>query len=105
MKISYPIMIKRLVKLTLLQDEVETFLSIFNDSKNKVKSFPGCLHLELLRDVDNPAVMFTLSHWESLDALNKYRNSEFFKNTWSKTRLLFAAKASAWSVEVLGEPV
>jgi len=60
--------------------------------------------MELLRQVNNPNVLFTLSHWENEDALNAYRASELFADTWKKTKALFAEKAEAWSTEVLDKP-
>ena len=55
-------------------------------------------HLELWQDSANPAIFFTYSHWESEAHLNHYRFSEFFKDTWGKTKALFADKPQAWSV-------
>lgn len=43
--------------------------------------------------------MFTLSHWESEENLEQYRQSELFKSTWAKTKVLFREKAQAWTLE------
>jgi heme-degrading monooxygenase HmoA len=58
----------------------------------------------LLRFTDDPRVLFTLSIWENPEALEAYRRSELFQNTWAKTKALFAEKAEAWSVEVADAP-
>ncbi len=95
-------MVKRIVKLTFRTELVPDFMAIFEESKDKIRALDGNLHLELLRDLAQPNVLFTLSFWENEEALERYRQSEFFKNTWERTRALFAEKAAAWTVEVSG---
>lgn len=92
-------MLIRIVKMTFIPEKTGDFLDVFNSSKEKIRNFEGCKNLELLRDVNNRSVYFTYSHWESEAALENYRNSELFKSTWEKTKILFASKAEAWSVE------
>lgn len=95
-------MIKRIVKLTFRPDAVETFLNeVFEPSKARIRAFPGCQRMELLRQTTQPNVLFTLSHWDSEDALEQYRQSDLFQSTWAKTKVLFAERAEAWSVEVI----
>ena len=94
-------MIKRIVKLTFREEEIETFQKIFEESKELIQDFEGCLHLELLQGINEPAIFFTYSFWESEGALNNYRHSELFRKTWSKTKVLFAGKPEAWSVSMI----
>lgn len=94
-------MIKRLVKLTFRPDKIQDFKQIFEESKEKIKNTEGCLHLELLNDITHPHIFFTLSYWENEAALAGYRQSELFKSTWAKTKVLFADKPEAWSTVVL----
>lgn len=91
-------MITRIVKLTFRLEEVENFKVIFAEVNSKIRNFEGCNHLIGYQDILNPAVFFTYSKWESEALLNNYRNSELFKTTWAKTKILFAAKPEAWSV-------
>ena len=85
-------------------DQVDTFLAdVFEHSKASIRAFPGCIHMELLRRLDAPNVLFTLSFWENEAALETYRQSELFQDTWRKTKALFADKAEAWSVEVIDQ--
>ena len=95
-------MVKRTVKLTFRAELVPDFMSIFEESKEKIRAFDGNLHLELLRDLAQPNVLFTLSFWENEQALENYRASELFNTTWARTKALFAEKAAAWTVEVVG---
>ena len=96
-------MIKRIVKMTFCEDGVETFLrDVFEQSKDRIRAFPGCRHMELLRNLSSPNVLFTLSIWDDEAALEAYRQSDLFQTTWAKTKILFAEKAEAWSVEVIG---
>ena len=93
-------MIKRIVKMTFRPEAVPAFLAIFEESKALIRAFEGCQHLELLRDTGQPNILFTLSHWQSGAALDAYRQSDLFLATWKKTKVLFAEKAEAWSVEI-----
>lgn len=92
-------MITRIVKLTFDKKNVPDFIKIFNDSKNQIRNFEGCKHLALYHDINNTNVFFTYSIWEGPEYLEKYRNSELFKNTWAQTKILFSAKPEAWSLE------
>ena len=92
-------MIIRMVRMTFQEDKTEEFQEIFNSSKDKIRAMAGCSHLELLRDINQPNIFMTHSHWESEKALNNYRDSELFRSTWAKTKILFADKPLAFSVE------
>ncbi len=92
-------MIIRIVKMTFEPEKVNGFLKIFGASKHLIRNMDGCLHLELLNDINSANIFFTYSHWVSENDLNNYRNSELFKSVWGKTKILFAAKAEAWSVK------
>ena len=96
-------MLKRIVKMTCREEEIPVFMEIFENSKEKIKARPGCLHLELLRDCHHPATLFTLSIWQDEAALEQYRQSDLFIETWKKTKPLFAQKAAAWSLELVSD--
>ncbi|MEX1189458.1 MAG: antibiotic biosynthesis monooxygenase family protein [Bacteroidia bacterium] len=87
--------------MKFLPGKREDFLEVFESSKAAIASFEGCLHLELLNDKSDSNRFFTYSHWESEKHLEDYRNSELFKNTWSKTKILFERRASASSFDAL----
>jgi (4S)-4-hydroxy-5-phosphonooxypentane-2,3-dione isomerase len=90
-------MIIRIVKLTFQEEYINDFITIFNESKELISNFEGVKKLELLQCSTNGNIFFTHSHWESEEALEKYRHSELFKTTWAKTKPLFSEKAEAWS--------
>lgn len=92
-------MIQRIVKMTFQEEGIDNFLVIFDESHHKIRTFEGCQYLELLQDKQQPHIFFTYSHWESQVALEKYRQSELFQTTWAKTKVLFAAKPEAWSLQ------
>ncbi len=94
-------MIKRIVKLTFREESVADFLDIFETNQHRIRHAEGCLSLELLRGVAPSNVLFTYSWWESEEHLNAYRDSDLFKETWRKVKLLFADRPLAWSVESL----
>jgi len=94
-------MIIRMVRLSLHPEKLDEFLEIFNARKEAIRHVDGCQHLEVLQEVENPAVVFTYSHWKDTEALEAYRHSDFFRDTWSRIKPLFNEKAQAWSVERL----
>lgn len=89
----------RIVKMTFKEENCEDFLNMFDSVKNKIRAFGGCNHLELLRDKNNPTIFMTYSYWESDEALENYRTSTLFRETWAVTKTYFDAKPEAWSVE------
>lgn len=64
---------------------------------------PGCKDVTLLQDTRYPNIVSTLSHWTDESALEAYRNTEFFRQTWSATRKLFAAPPVAESYRAISE--
>ncbi len=100
-------MLIRTVRMTFKLEEVENFLTLFEASKNKIRNFEGCSHLELLKDYTLPNVFSTYSIWEDEAALNAYRNSKLFAGVWRETKSKFDAKPIAFSsikfIEVIGE--
>jgi heme oxygenase (mycobilin-producing) len=80
------------------------FLQVFGEARERIRSFDGCQHLELLRDVNTPNVYCTYSIWESEEKLNRYRFSDLFKTTWASTKPLFIEKPVAFSLEKVGYP-
>lgn len=88
----------RIVRLSFDESKVADFIHIFESSKNKIRSFPGCLHLELMTDFESPHIYYTISKWQSNIDLQNYRNSELFKTIWSKTKLLFNEKPLVYSL-------
>lgn len=92
-------MIVRVVKMHFRTEEIENFKELFDRKKEHIRGFEGCHYLELWQDVHSPEIFFTYSHWTGVDRLEAYRNSDLFNEVWSKTKVLFAAKPEAWSVE------
>ena len=92
--------------MTFRPEALEMFRTqVFEQSKARIRAFPGCRHMELLQERARPEVLFTLSIWDSEDALDAYRQSDLFRDTWARTKLGFAEKAEAWTVEVADAPI
>jgi len=89
----------RLVKMSFKPKEVDAFLDIFKASKDSIRAFEGCEYLELLQDENHSHVFITHSHWQTEQALDAYRGSELFQDTWKKTKALFLEKPEAWSTK------
>lgn len=91
-------MITRIVKLKFQERYITDFKEFTKDIETTIRNQKGCLHLEIYQDILDKSIFFTYSKWESEDALNNYRKSDFFRNIWPKTKLWFAGKPEAWSV-------
>ena len=87
----------RIVRLTLAPEKVNDFMEMFNAIRSKIRLTEGCKHLALLQDATFPNILTTYSIWTDESALNAYRSSNLFKNTWRETRTMFAAPPAAFS--------
>lgn len=90
-------MLIRIVRMTFQPGEVAAFLELFEATKEKIRHFPGCQHLELLKDYHETNVFSTYSLWENDQALDNYRHSDLFKEVWAQTKPKFSAKPIAFS--------
>ena len=96
-------MIVRWVHMHFKPEEVERFIGVFDQSKEAIRQFPGCLSLRLLRDPVDSCSIQILSTWQNAEDLERYRHSRLFEDTWAKTKVLFDEKPKAFSYEVLRE--
>lgn len=94
-------MLIRMVHMHFAPDKVDAFLEVFESSSTKIRSFAGCLHLELLQQKDDVCALTTYSRWESAETLEAYRQSELFAKTWKATKVLFDEAPRAVSYECL----
>lgn len=92
-------MIIRIVRMHFTEAGIEEFLQIFNENKIAIRNFPGCTHLQLLKDAEDPTVYTTLSHWNDQAGLERYRKSELFGSVWGRVKTLFAERTQAFSLE------
>jgi len=91
-------MIIRIVRMHFTETGTAEFLEIFARHKMAIRNFHGCLHLELLKDNEDPTSFTTLSHWDNIASLNAYRNSPLFDEVWGRTKSLFAKRPQAFSL-------
>lgn len=96
-------MIIRLVNMYFKPEKINDFLEVFHASKDKIRDFKGCRHLELLQVDGDESSLMTYSIWDSVEDLDQYRHSKLFKETWAKTKVHFRAKPEAVSYKRLVE--
>ncbi|HEY0262023.1 MAG TPA: antibiotic biosynthesis monooxygenase family protein [Chitinophagales bacterium] len=94
-------MITRLVKMTFRKEEIEQFKNIFAEKKAFITAFSGCEKVNLFQDKNDERIFFTISIWQSEEALENYRHSELFRETWAATKVLFDDKPEAWSIDIV----
>lgn len=91
-------MVVRIVRMHFRDDAIPEFLAIFEANKTAIRNFPGCSHLELLKDLHHPSTYTTLSHWDEASDLEAYRKSELFNGVWVRVKKLFAARTEAFTL-------
>ena len=94
-------MIIRIVKMEFQEQHSNEFEAFSAQIHATIRSFEGCQHLEIYRDIVQPNIFFSYSHWQSEEQLNAYRQSDFFRQTWARTKAMFAQRAQAWSVQTV----
>lgn len=94
-------MITRVVKMKFKAELVEEFSRFIAGRVDVIRGFKGCCGLKILKDEQDPTIIFTYSLWENEKALERYRHSDFFMETWKVTKSYFDAKPEAWSLDVL----
>lgn len=90
--------ITRIVRLDFNPEKVGEFADFFHKNKESIGAFPGCLSLHLHRDANIEHVFYTVSIWESEEALESYRKSDLFNRLWSFAKARFAGKPLAYSL-------
>lgn len=91
-------MIIRIVRMHFTEAGTAEFLEIFNKNKVAIRNFPGCSHLQLLKDAADDTIYTTLSHWDNEVSLEAYRKSELFGSVWGRVKTLFAERTIAFSL-------
>jgi len=94
-------MIRRIVHMSFDPDAVETFQALFDESCERIRAFPGCRELTLLQSVEEPNRFTTYSLWEDDDSLQAYRQSDLFRLTWARTKVLFNDRPTATSHRIV----
>jgi len=94
-------MLVRLVSLKVKPGQADAFREFFATIFDRVASSPGCLHLRLVQDADGGDDFFTISQWISTDALEAYRQSDFFKRVWPQVKTFLREKPWAQSFQVV----
>ena len=93
-------MIVRIVKMRFHPELEQDFLGVFHQSAEKIREFEGCLKMNLFKVKTEELIFMTISHWNSENDLENYRNSELFKNTWKAVKALFSGAPEAWTLEM-----
>ncbi len=88
-------MIVRVVHLPADPEKFDELAELYERGAKVVRSWPGALKLELFHDSEEPYTLVTISHWESEEALQDYRHSEYFRGFWPKVRATLRGRASA----------
>jgi (4S)-4-hydroxy-5-phosphonooxypentane-2,3-dione isomerase len=92
-------MIERYVKMTFKPECADEFVKIFRTNRDRIAAFRGCSHLELQHSEAEPFVFTTFSIWDKTESLDAYRDSELFREIWSRVKPMFAKKPEAVSIK------
>jgi heme-degrading monooxygenase HmoA len=61
----------------------------------------GCRSEKLMRSLDRPDLYISYSEWDSMDAVNRYRESTDHETIQGETRALQGARAVVWCYEIV----
>jgi len=92
-------MIIRVVKLSFDKSNLPEAIQKLEAIAPVVRSMNGCRNLEIGFRLKDRGVVFTYSHWDSVDHLNDYRDSSTFRDFWDDIKSLFSNPAEAYSLE------
>ncbi|MCS7153780.1 MAG: antibiotic biosynthesis monooxygenase [Bacteroidia bacterium] len=95
-------MLWRWVEIRAYPERADIVCSLLAEQAKRVRRFPGCLALSLYRGEN--ADFYSLSLWESPEALEAYRQSEIFRSFWLIIKKHFRAPAKAVSFEKVSLP-
>ena len=87
--------------MTFRPEARATFLQHFDAAAPKIRAFEGCQRLELWEGRRFPNVCTTFSLWTNKEALERYRRSDLFRETWRNVKPLFTAEPVVHSHAVL----
>lgn len=90
-------MITRIVKLSIADEYIVQFRTTFRENHERISNFPGCEEVRLVFDVNQPNIHFTISLWQTTNAIENYRQSALFRGIWATVKPWFNAKPEAWS--------
>lgn len=79
-------------------DKLNEFLFFLKENQWQIRQFPGCQMVEILQSETRPELIFTHSHWDSEKDLENYRNSDLFNYVWGNTKIHFAERPEAWTL-------
>lgn len=96
-------MIKRLVKLTIDTNHVDSFMKLYEIANTQIIKQNGCSYLSINKVAGTVNEYFTFSIWASHQDLDHYKKTELFKTTWKAMKVYFIAPAQAWSLELIEE--
>ncbi len=91
-------MIVRIVRMHFRPEVKEMVQQRLIEQAPKVRAFPGCLYLALHQDAENPAIFYSISHWESPHALEVYRQDALFQDFWAEIKAHFVQPAQAFTL-------
>ena len=83
--------------MTFRPDRLDDFRALFAETRERIAAAPGCRSLDLWQDPRYANVLTTVSLWDDARALDAYRASDLFQETWARTTPLFAAPPVALS--------
>ena len=88
-------MVVRIVSLKCKPEGVDAFRLLLRQAFSRVRNVPGCLSLQIVGDVADPASYYTISAWRDVDALEAYRAGPVFAKVWPRVKAFL--REPAWA--------
>ena len=81
-------MVKSVAKGFFYEDKAEEAIMLYKELVEKTREEEGCISYSLFRDIEDNSIVTMIEEWESLDALDKHKNTEHFTRVIPKIREL-----------------
>ena len=88
-------MVVRIVSLKCKPEGVDAFRLLLRQAISRVRNVPGCLSLQIVGDVADPASYYTISAWRDVDALEASHISPLFAEIWPRIKAFL--REAAWA--------
>jgi quinol monooxygenase YgiN len=91
-------MIVRIVRMHFAPEGLALLREKLLQQAPHVRAFPGCSALTLHEDAEQRGAVYSVSYWQSLEALETYRQSQTFRAFWQEIKPYFVQPPQAFTL-------
>ncbi len=85
--------------MTLKEAHVDSFKKRIPIISIEVRRVSGCMHNDIFRDKNKDNVFYSYTIWNSEEDIEKYLNSQYYKEIWNDLWDYFKIEPQAWKID------